>query len=112
MRPAIALFMVLLLMAASCKCGKQGVVYEDKVSSPLIPEDMQLMVVVDSRDLDGCNFLLRAEDSTYYDPGTLSSEFCVDGMKVYVKYRLAKNSMSICMRGKQIILSEIKRAEK
>ena len=68
------------------------------------------MVVVEEH-LDGCGFLLMDSDSNYYQPLQLPEIYKVDQCKVLVQYTLVKNRVTICLKGKTIDISSIKKVK-
>lgn len=72
------------------------------------PIGFESMIVVDYHELDACGFLLLRKDSTYLEPVQMDPAFFQHQLKVFVKYQLAKNQLSGCMRGKRIDILEIK----
>lgn len=64
-------------------------------------EGMTAVTVIDSRDLDGCTFLLKTETDEYLEPMNLDDSLKIHGRKLSIRYKLSKNA-SICMKGKPI----------
>ena len=61
--------------------------------------------VIDKRGLDGCKFLLKLEDHSTLEPIGLDEKFLVAGKKIWIKFAIAKNAMSICMSGTPVNIS-------
>ena len=73
----------------------------------LIKKGYIKVVVIDLTGLDGCSFVLQQSDGSKLEPVGLNEEFKKSGMILYIKYKLIKNRMSICMSGTQVELSEV-----
>ncbi len=65
--------------------------------------------IVDLTGLDGCRFLLQLEDGTRLQPENLDSSFEKNSTSVWVKYYFQKNAISICMTGKVVHVTGIKK---
>ena len=102
----------MLLLVASCKTKKETIVQE--VVDPVIevPEGYEAMIVKDYHELEACGFILMNADSVYFEPIQLEPVFFQNNLKVFVKYQISKNQMSICMKGRKIDLLDIKRQGK
>ncbi|MBK7964503.1 MAG: hypothetical protein IPK10_03815 [Bacteroidetes bacterium] len=74
----------------------------------VIPEGYVLMTVKDYHELDACGFLLMNKDSVFFEPVQMDPMFFQNNLKVFVKYQVSKNQMSICMHGQKIDLLDIK----
>lgn len=59
-------------------------------------------------NVDGCGFMLFLEDGRKLNPKNLWEEFQKEGMKVWVKYQVDKNTMTICMAGENISILDIR----
>lgn len=95
-------------LVVSC-CSQRHVNSSDNGMEANLPsKNFEKMMVIDSRDIDGCGFLLMSADSSLFDPGTIDVQFQHNFMKVFVSYQIEKNRMNTCMRGKQIRIIEIK----
>ncbi len=70
-------------------------------------EGMTVVTVIDSRDLDGCTFLLKTENDEYLEPMNLNDSLKTHGRKLAIRYKLSKNA-SICMKGKTIEITTVK----
>ena len=106
MIPSNALVLSTILFAASltgCSSSKNS-----EAASP--PAGYTIATVRDMSGLDGCGFLLVADDSTRYEPMNLDSQFRKDGVRVFFTYKPV-DGMSICMSGKMISLTDIKIAK-
>src|SRR5687768_7118523 len=68
-------------------------------------------IVTDNIGLDGCRFMLQLESGKKLEPTNLAAEYTKDGLKVWVKYQLVKNAMSICMAGEIVQLTNIEKRE-
>ncbi len=59
---------------------------------------------------DGCGFVFANEEDRYMEPINLT-DFLTnlkDGDKFWIKYKMAKNQMSICQVGDMITIVELK----
>ena len=65
--------------------------------------------VIDSRELDGCTFLLELPDGTKLEPTNLPDAFKKHNLAVKIKYIPNKEVVSICMAGKMITITDIKK---
>lgn len=110
MKMRIVWFGLLLLGMVACKSGKPTATGESNVEMPVEQPSspFRRMKVIDSRDIDGCGFLLMQDDSTLFDPGVLDEKFRKDQMEVLVHFKKNKDRMSICMRGIPVTIIEIK----
>ncbi|MBK9637826.1 MAG: hypothetical protein IPO63_08400 [Bacteroidetes bacterium] len=98
----------MLLLVASCKTKKNTIIQEETEPVIEVPEGYEAMIVKDYHELESCGFLLMNADSIYYEPIQLDPIFYQNNLKVFVKYQISKNQMSICMKGKKIDLLDIK----
>lgn len=73
--------------------------------------DLQFDAVVQHRDLEGGVWVLRSEDGTTYDPGTLPEVYREEGLRVRVWANRLDNQMSFRMVGPLISLERIERRE-
>jgi hypothetical protein len=103
----ISLCLVLLVLAA-CKTKKEVIVQEDIEPIIEMPEGYEAMIVKDYHELDACGFLLMNTDSIYFEPIQMDPVFYQNNLKVFVKYQVSKNQMSICMKGRKIDLLDMK----
>jgi hypothetical protein len=110
MKMRIVWFGLLLLGMVACKSGKTTATGESNVEMPeeKPSSPFRRMKVIDSRDIDGCGFLLMQDDSTLLDPGVLDEKFRKDQLEVLVHFKIDKDRMSICMRGIPVTIIEIK----
>lgn len=101
---------LVLVGMAACKSGKTATSGESGVEIHEEKPDpgFKRMKVIDSRDIDGCGFLLIMEDSTLLDPGVIDEKFRKDQLEVLVHFKKDKDRMSICMRGIPVTIIEIK----
>lgn len=88
------------------KTAKTHVVKKAVVQQPLTASDKAHLsngffkaTVVDKRGFDGCKFLLKLEDHSTLEPIGLDEKFLVAGKKIWIKFAIAKNTMSVCMSG-------------
>lgn len=58
-------------------------------------------------EVDGCGFMIFLEDGKKLNPDNLQEQFQREGLKVWVKYGIRKNAMSICMAGDNVIITAI-----
>lgn len=68
-------------------------------------------VVVDKRGFDGCTFLLKLEDHSTLEPLGLDEQFKVAGKKIWIKFGIAKNAMSVCMSGTPVNITAAEAVE-
>ena len=107
-RLQLVVVLVGAIFITSC-AGKKDVVKSQASSVSIhVPEGYVSMKVVDYSGLDGCGFLLQQNDSLFFEPLHLDSNMRMNDLKVFVQYKLAKNQMGICMRGKKIEILDIK----
>ncbi|MGZ4035504.1 MAG: hypothetical protein ACXVPU_10110 [Bacteroidia bacterium] len=59
--------------------------------------------------IDGCGWMLQLEDSTKLQPLILSPEFQKEGLQVLIKYEIKKDVAGVCMAGKIVALTDIKK---
>jgi hypothetical protein len=105
--PLISFCIVLLLLVA-CKTKKEAIVQEDVEPVIEVPAGYDAMIVKDFHELEACGFILMNADSVYFEPMHLDPTFYQNNLKVFVKYQLSKNQMSICMKGRKIDVLDIK----
>ncbi|MFN0187263.1 MAG: hypothetical protein ACKVQV_01025 [Bacteroidia bacterium] len=101
-------FCLVLLWVAACKTKKEVIVQEDIEPVIEVPEGYEAMIIKDYHELDACGFLLMNADSIFFEPIQLDPVFYQNNLKVFVKYQVSKNQMSICMKGRKIDLLDIK----
>lgn len=85
---------LLFLISFSYSCNKNKPPANDAVAATLY----------DYSGLDGCSWVIKLEDGEVLEPSNLG-EFDIkinEGEKVWVKYSLAENQISICMVGPQV----------
>ncbi len=63
--------------------------------------------VLDMRNLDGCEFVLKLEDGSSLEPVGMKEEYKTNGLFLFIKYKPIKDRMSICMVGPQVELTEV-----
>jgi hypothetical protein len=97
-----------ILIAVSCKTKKEASTPVDEEPVIETPEGYVAMTVKDYHELESCGFLLMNSDSVFFEPTQMDPSFYQNNLKVFVKYQLSKNQMSICMRGQRIDLLDIK----
>lgn len=96
------------MIGLSCRTKKEVAVPVEVVPVITVPEGYVAMTVKDYHELETCGFLLMNDDSVFFEPHQMDPAFFQNNLKVFVKYQLAKNQMSICMRGQKIDLLDIK----
>lgn len=101
-------FCLLLLLMGSCKTNKEAIVQEDIEPVIEVPAGYEAMIVKDFHELEACGFILMNADSVYFEPMHLDPTYYQNNLKVFVKYQVSKNQMSICMKGRKIDLLDIK----
>ena len=72
---------------------------------------LNVVTVIDNRDLDGCKFMLMKEDSSMLNPLNLADSLQVSGLRLGVTYHEIRNAVSVCMAGKAIELDIIKKLD-
>jgi hypothetical protein len=58
--------------------------------------------------VDGCLWMVQLADGKKYEPQNLGEEFRKDQQKIWIKYEVQKNAMTICMGGTVIRLIDVK----
>lgn len=96
------------MIGLSCKTKKEAAETVEVIPVVVVPEGYVAMTVKDYHELEACGFLLMNEDSVFFEPIQMNPAFFQNNLKVFVKYQLSKNQMSICMRGQKIDLLDIK----
>jgi len=104
----------MLVLMGACKSGQESAAVDTNsaVKQETIDNRFKKVKVIDSRDVDGCGFLLMAADSALLDPGQLDEPFRKDQLEVLVYYKVEKDKMTICMRGVPVTIIEIKLLDK
>jgi hypothetical protein len=99
-----ALIWSIALLFAACKSPGES-------SAPDLTDQGYIKATVkDYTGLDGCTFLIVAEDGKRFEPVGLPVEFRVHDLPVWVKYRPPAQAMgSICMVGQIVEIVEIKK---
>jgi len=64
-------------------------------------------IIQDFSSLDGCGFLIIINNVELL-PKNLSEEFKENNLSVWVKYHNAKSTQTTCMKGKPILIDDIK----
>lgn len=103
---------MLITIGFSCKTNRKQSVPIANTPVIIAPEGYESMTVKDYHELDACGFLLMNDDSVFFEPTKMDPAYFQNNLKVFVKYQLSKNQMSICMRGQKIDLLDIKMQEK
>ena len=67
--------------------------------------------VINMTGLDGCTFLLKLLNGEMLEPINLPADFKINGLKVLITYELYQGA-SICMAGKMIKITHIKKKER
>jgi len=62
---------------------------------------------VKSYALDGCTWMIFLENGTILQPSGLTPEFQQNELKVWIKYTVPKDAMSICMAGQPVNITAI-----
>lgn len=99
---------MLIMIAISCKTKKESSIPAEVAPVIEVPAGYVSMTVKDYHELESCGFLLMNDDSVFYEPIQMDPSFYQNNLKVFVKYQLSKNQMSVCMRGQKIDLMDIK----
>lgn len=58
-------------------------------------------------EVDACKYVLQLEDAKKLEPVNLKEEFKKDQLPVWIKYLPKKNTVSICMAGTIVELTDI-----
>jgi hypothetical protein len=103
----IACFLLIMIMI-SCKTKKEASIPVEVEPVIEVPDGYTAMIVKDYHELESCGFLLMNNDSVFFEPRQMDPSFYQNNLKVFVKYQLSKNQMSVCMRGTKIDLLDIK----
>lgn len=82
-----------------------------KKESIIPPPDLSKYLevsVVDARSVDGCGFLLQDKNAVRYQPVNLPDSVATEGKKIFILFAVEKSSMTTCMGGRLIRISDIK----
>jgi len=102
-------FFISLLITILIGCKSKEVASTNNLKS-LIENGYTIGTVLDKSETDGCRFVISINDSTTFEPLNLGGEHQTDKLKIAFKYRLSR-AMTVCMMGKPISLSEVKKIE-
>ena len=105
------LFSFLIIIASifySCQSQKKI----SKQATPTSVNDFQnngyeSAIVLDKTGLDGCGFVLQIASGKILEPLNLGADFKKNNLAVWIKYVSKKNTVSICMSGEVVTLSDI-----
>lgn len=98
---------LLIMILTGCK-SKEATATNNHKS--LIENGYTIGTVLDKSKTDGCRYVISINDSTTLEPLNLGEEYQIDKLKIAFKYRLSR-AMTVCMMGKPISLSEVKKIE-
>jgi hypothetical protein len=59
-------------------------------------------------NVDGCIWMIQMADGKKYEPQNLEDTYRKDQQKVWIKYEVQKNAMTICMGGAVIKITDMK----
>jgi hypothetical protein len=110
---------VLLMSNSSCSRGKEkkadthtddpkmqekrdSIAYAEKEAQGFLQA-----TVIDNTGLDGCRFMLQLQSGKKLQPTNLEEKYLKDGKKVWVKYVIQKDAMSVCMAGDVVNITVI-----
>lgn len=65
------------------------------------------VTVIDFRELDGCNFILKTDDGKNLIPENLADSLRKNQLKLWIQYS-ETNKPNICMSGKTIFLLDVR----
>ncbi len=91
---------ILLCLFVGCKSTQN-------IESDFVKQGYTIVKVLDTRKVDGCQFLLSDDNNKRYEPTTLPDSVKVNGLKIGVKFNFVKGAVSVCMGGPLIRISEI-----
>ena len=98
------LFIVLLFVS----CHK-------KVTSAITQTDVELRSlnyvpakVVLQTELAGCGYMLALEDGKMLEPLNLADTLKQNNLRLWIKYHIEKNAMSVCMMGTIVKVDDVK----
>jgi hypothetical protein len=104
LRPAAVVLLLTLLCGCSRKVAGPAVEKEDKRF-----KNYEKATVVNFKGRDGCDFALQLESGENLEPERLPEEFQKDGTLVWIRYRERKEVASLCMIGKMISITDIRK---
>jgi hypothetical protein len=105
---ALIRFLLLCFAAAALSgCSKKTLSQKPEAESRY--EGYQKATVKNFKGRDGCDFALQLETGENLEPGNLPEEFQKDDLPVWVRYSVRKNMASICMIGKMVTVTDIKK---
>lgn len=98
---------LLCLLTSCCKKVTDTHLSEDKQRETLDLSKYKLVIVIDYRELDGCNFILKLADGHMLIPENLSDTLKKDQLKIMVRY-METHKATICMAGSSVSILDAK----
>lgn len=80
---------------------------ENQTTKNIQDNHLTKVTVTDYRELDGCSYILRLNDTANLIPLNLADSLKKNNLELMVAYK-EKNVPNICMAGKTVELTEIK----
>ena len=68
--------------------------------------------VILQTELAGCGYMLALDDGKMLEPLNLNDTLKRNDLKIWVKYHVDKNAMSVCMMGTIVKIEDVKPARK
>lgn len=62
-------------------------------------------------EVAGCGYMLQRQNQSRLQPINLPEQYHVEGLELYVSYRIIKDAVTICMAGDVVELINIKKVE-
>jgi len=94
------IFLIVFIILVNFSCQKE------EIFPSTVYEEVTLKNLT---GFDGCGFVFQKTDSTYLEPTNLGHclDTYIDGKNYLIKYKRAKNQVSICQVGLMIEIVEI-----
>lgn len=99
-------FLSLIMLALSChkKTTSTGVITDDELrNQKYVPAKVVLQT-----ELAGCGYLLALEDGKMLEPTNLNDTLKQNNLRLWIKYHVEKNAMSVCMVGTIVKVEDVK----
>lgn len=100
---AVLLFQLLL---SSCTAKQKNVVPQ-KAEKPSNTEFVKVIFF----EVAGCGYMLQRQNQTRLQPMNLPEQYQVDGLELWVQYRIIQDVVTICMAGDVVEIIDIKKVE-
>jgi hypothetical protein len=109
----IAPILLFSFMVALTACSAQRKSAKKEPEKPInYLEQGFVQAKVTFLQLDGCSYMLQLTNEEALEPSqNLPEEFKKNDLAVWLKYKLNKNGMSVCMAGKMVDVIDIKLRE-